>query len=544
VSLRTLTCLVLFLATHVVFWQVGDHDFLIYDDPGFVTNNPYVKSGFTPRSVMWAFSTNETGNWHPLTWFSHMLDVQIFGINAKWHHLVNLLFHAINGVLLFLLLTALTGSNWQSAFVAAMFALHPLHVESVAWVAERKDVLSGMFWMLTLLLYSRYVQRPGPLRYMLTLGAFALGLMAKPMLVTIPVVLFLLDYWPLRRISFARTETRPIEAQQPALGPTSDRGLIAEKIPFLLLAFASAGITFLAQQGAGTVPGITGTPVGFRIINALSAYVAYIGKMLWPQDLAVIYSLPPTLTLLQGEIAGALLLAISVAAVQLRRRHPYFVIGWLWYLVTLLPVIGLVQVGKQSMADRYTYIPLIGLLIAIAWGATAAVHRIDAGRAVLRIAAAVVILACAVLTWLQLSHWRNSESLFRHAAQAVDDNYVAHGVLGNLLAGQGRLEEAPLQYRAALRILPDDETALAGMGRVLGMQGKLDDSAEHFRALLQISPEDAEGHYNLGIILARQGKIGESIEHFHEALRLRPDFAEARRSLDLATRLLEQPAGQ
>jgi hypothetical protein len=350
---RTLICLVLFVGTCALFWQVGGHEFVTYDDPAYVTDNPYVTSGLTLRGTAWAFSTTYAGNWHPLTWLSHMLDVQLFGLDARCHHLVNVLFHATNAILLFVLLIQMTGANGPSAFVAAVFAIHPLRVESVAWIAERKDVLSGMFWLLTLMLYSQYSARPGRARYTLTLLVFALGLMVKPTLVTLPAVLLLLDFWPLRRLLSGGDEAIPTEGIQARPAPLGGRALVAEKIRFFLLAFALSVITFLAQQSAGAVVEIAGTPAAFRVINAASAYVGYIGKTIWPMDLAVIYPLPATLTAAQGPMAGALLVGVSVAAGLMRRGQPYFAVGWLWYLTTLLPVIGLVQVGKQSMADRY-----------------------------------------------------------------------------------------------------------------------------------------------------------------------------------------------
>jgi tetratricopeptide (TPR) repeat protein len=565
---KALTSLLLVVAIWAVYWQVGNHQFVNYDDGRYILENPHVRVGLTWQGFIWAFNSAYASNWHPLTWLSHMLDVQLFGLNPGPQHLVNVLFHSVNTVLLFLLLLRMTGAYWQSAFVAALFALHPLHVESVAWVAERKDVLSAFFWMVTLMLYARYVERPGRGRYLLTLGAFALGLMAKPMLVTLPIVLLLMDYWPLRRVQFGQADQPYSQASVPPVQEYRLMRLVREKIPFFALSAASSIVTLYAQQKGGAVSSLKAVPVTFRVINALWAYVLYLAKMVWPVDLAVIYPLPPTLTIAQGLFAGLFLAGISILVFRLAKRHPYFVVGWLWYLVTLVPVIGLVQVGSQSMADRYSYLPLIGIFIMIAWGL-----RITAGDKRIRqtIASAVavaLVFACAVGTWFQLGYWKNSITLFSHAAETVPDNCIAHEALGLVLAKSGRLDEAVSQYSESLRIWPEYDRALIGMGNVLVRLGRLDEAAfyaekalrlkpglseahfllgfirmqqgrndealRHYLAGLRTDPENAGIHHIVGVIFGTQGKLDESIEQFKEALRLKPDYVDAHYGLGVS----------
>ncbi len=392
---KTLMSLLMIVVTFAVYWQVGGYQFVNFDDGKYIFENPHVRPGLTADGFIWAFTSTYASNWHPLTWLSHMLDVQLFGLDPGPHHLVNVLFHSINTVLLFLLLLRMTGAYWQSVFVAALFALHPLHVESVAWVAERKDVLSAFFWMVTLLLYAWYVKRPGPTRYLLTLCSFALGLMAKPMLVTLPIVLLLLDYWPLGRLQFGQagllTRKEPASAAQKRF-PWS---LLWEKAPFFALTAASSIVTIYAQHKGGAMSSIKVVPITFRFINALWAYVLYLAKMVWPVDLAVLYPLPITLTIAQGLFAGAFLGGVSFLVIRSAKRHPYFLVGWLWYLVTLVPVIGLVQVGSQSMADRYTYLPLIGIFIMLAWGMRIAAGNDRVRRAAVSAVAIILLIACS-----------------------------------------------------------------------------------------------------------------------------------------------------
>lgn len=521
-NVKAWTCIFLVSVTFGIYYQTSQHDFINYDDPSYIINNPHVNGGLNINNITWAFTSIHSSNWHPVTWLSHMLDVQLFGLDPKGHHLVNVVFHLINTLLLYILLFATTRAHWKSSFVAALFALHPLHVESVAWIAERKDVLSAFFFFITLILYEWYVKRPGFRRYLFALFAFALGLMSKPMLVTLPFILLLMDYWPLQRISLIKAnvdaqDTNPKEKKIPLI-----KKLILEKLPFLALSILSCVITFYAQLKGGAVAKIIGVPLSFRLINALDTYVKYMFKMIWPHNLSVIYPLPNTLTILQGVGAGLFLAVISAMFLRMARRHPPLIVGWLWYLGTLVPVIGLVQVGNQSMADRYTYISLIGLFIIAAWGIPALFPENRKRNAALAIPASLLLIASSVLTWVQLTYWENSITLFRHATHAVDGNYVAHNLLGNTLTKQGVFNEAISNFSEVLHRYPDNEEALTGMGIALAKQGNLEGSVQYFRKALEIKPDSAEDHSNLGFTLTQLGKDTEGIHHLLEALRLEP----------------------
>jgi tetratricopeptide (TPR) repeat protein len=458
-----------------------------------------------------------------------MLDVELFGLRAGWHHLVNLLFHLANTVLLFLLLDRMTGAQWRSAFVAALFALHPLHVESVAWIAERKDVLSTLFLLLTLLSYQRYVQAPSRSRYLGTLAAFALGLMAKPMLVTLPCVLLLLDYWPLDRFSSGRESRATGSDSRPAW-----RWLLIEKIPFFVLSLAVGVVALFTQQRTGAMATLESTPPGFRVGNALLAYVGYISKMVWPRDLAVIYPLPATITLVQISLAAAFLAGVSYATIRAARRHPYILVGWLWYLGTLVPVIGLVQVGNQALADRYSYIPLIGLFVAIAWGVPALVGPGRRRGTALHIAAGVAVFACAGLTWAQVGIWKDSVALFGHAVRAVPDNYVARQFLGSALAERGSFDEALVEYSEALRVSPGYTRAVVGKGRVLAKLGRRAEAIDHFERALEIDSDSVDAHLHMAEAFAGLGRVDDAIARYRYVLDLDPDNAAARVNLGAA----------
>jgi hypothetical protein len=393
--------LTLALATLAVFWQVLGHDFVNYDDPDYVYRNPNVQSGITLSSIKWAFTTGHAANWHPLTWLSHMLDWQLFGDNPGWHHLTNLFLHIANTLLLFAVLKRMTNALWRSAFVAAAFALHPLHVESVAWVAERKDVLSTLFWMLTIAAYLRYLERPGTGRYLLTLLIFALGLMAKPMLVTLPFVLLLLDYWPLGRFQFGQIVKSVGQQSRKSLNAFShwklSRHLLLEKVPLFALSAISSIVTFLVQRTAGAVTSVETLPLKLRIANTFVSYLTYIQKMVWPSRLAMFYPYPDKTDLIwQTVVFALLLLIISLGVIWLMRRRRYLLTGWLWYLGTLVPVIGLVQVGDQALADRYTYVPLTGLFIIIAWGVPDLIAKWRFRKHALAASAIAVLLAWSI----------------------------------------------------------------------------------------------------------------------------------------------------
>jgi tetratricopeptide (TPR) repeat protein len=516
------TSLFLAVITFAVYWQTVNHQFVSYDDGVYITENPHVKAGLTMEGVNWAFTATQGSNWHPITWLSHMLDVSMFGLRPGPHHLMNAAYHAANTALLFLLLLRMTGARWPSVFAAALFALHPMHVESVAWASERKDVLSAFFWILTLLLYERYVKHPGRMRYFLTLCAFILGLMSKPMLVTLPLVMLLMDYWPLGRMTGLTDQRAPgISVLKPCLWR-----LILEKAPFFAMSAIISIVTIYAQHKGGAIASVSGLPFSFRAINALWSCVLYMGKMIWPLHLAVIYPIPSTLTILQGLFSGLLLAGISAIAVRSAKQHPYFLTGWLWYLITLVPVIGLVQVGRQSMADRYTYIPFIGLFIVIAWGLQTSAGDNRFRRAAVSAVAVIMTVALSACAWLQIGYWKDSITLFSHAIKTVPDNYIAHENLGYALAQDGSLDEAIYHYTESLRISPDYERALTGMGNVLVKQGKIAEAIHYTNKALVLNPDSAEAHFNMGFALMSQGRDEEAARHYSEGLRSEPDNAE------------------
>lgn len=507
-----LVALLLALITAVVFWPVLHCEFVNFDDEDYITQNAQVQSGINWNGLRWAFATFHSFNWHPITWLSHMLDCQLFGINSSAHHGVNLLLHAANAMLLLLVLHRMTGYLWPSAFAAALFAIHPVHVESVAWASERKDVLSTFFLMLTLWAYARFVESkgetggeqpgfpgPGPepenpssirhrppwLFFGLALLFFAMGLMSKPMLVTGPFVLLLLDFWPLRRPPFSQTPFRLA-----ALWP-----LVREKIPFLMLSLASSVITCLAQRQA--MPSLDYLPIGDRLGNALISCARYIGKMVWPANLAIPYPHPGSWPLGVLLAALALIGIISVLVIHQTRSRPYLLAGWCWFFGTLIPVIGLVQVGSQSLADRYTYIPLIGLFVMVSWGFKDLSVKLSLGRWVPALIGAILLLACAWRTRAQLAYWQNSETLFTHALAVTRYNLTAHFGLGKSLAEQGRNREALAQFEAALALKPDFAEAEGQIGLMLAGQGDLENAVAHYRRAIQSRPDSAGALNNL-----------------------------------------------
>jgi tetratricopeptide (TPR) repeat protein len=558
--------LVLVLATLAVYGQVRSYQFINFDDNIYITSNPIVQEGFTLKGLSWAFTTTRGGNWHPVTWLSHMLDCQLFGLNPGGHHLTNIALHLANSLLLFLWLFYLTESLGCSFMVAALFALHPMHVESVAWVSERKDVLSTFFWLLTMWAYVWYVRRPGWGRYLLILACFSLGLMAKPMLVTLPFVLLLADYWPLARLSLTGRDTAVTSAPGPGI---SLKRLVWEKAPLFGLAGIFCLVTIYAQKTVGAFWSLKTLPFTTRLANALTAYVGYIGKMFWPAHLAVAYPYPAHNSQLWPVLAAALLLAgLSFLAFWQARRRPYLLVGWLWYLGTLVPVIGLVQVGRQTMADRYTYIPYIGLFIAVVWGIAELASRWRTSRFLLPVGAGAVLSALAVCAWVQVGYWRNSIALYEHTLKVTGNNALVHVNLGVALAEQGKLDQAIAQYNEAVHLKPDfaeahfnlgaalaaqgklnqaiaqyTETlrlkpglaeAHIGLGEALAAQDRLDQAAAQYTAALRLKPDLAVTRNNLGVILADQGKFAEAITQFQKAIQIRPDFSQAYLNLGLA----------
>ena len=517
-------CLFLVVTTLAVFWQMTNHEFLNYDDDIYITKNHHVQVGL--EGIAWAFTATDAANWHPLTWVSHMLDVQLYGMNPGQHRLTNLLFHIVNTLLLFLVFKRMTGHLCRSGFIAALFALHPLHVESVAWVAERKDVLCAFFWMLTMYSYVRYVERPEANRYFLVLLFFMMGLMAKPMIVTLPFALLLLDYWPLMRFRFGRSDSSNSEQEK-----LFAFRLILEKAPLFLLAAASSIVTFLVQQSGGAVAALDVLPLNVRIGNALVSYAGYLGKMFWPHKMAVLYPHPGELPLWQIAGACLLLISISLLAISTAKQRPWFVVGWLWYIGTLVPVIGLVQVGMQAMADRYTYVPLIGIFIVIAWSVPELAARRPHKKILLATLAIIYLSILMTATWTQVRYWKNSTALFKHTLNVTANNHIAHDKLGEALAEQNRTVEAIRHYSEALRIEPDFVAAHLNMGVALREEGKINEAVEHFYMALRAKPDCSEAYYELGVTLEKQGSFDAAVRHYSEALRIKPEFIKGHNNL-------------
>ena len=511
--LKAVITLVLITATLLAYWPMLGHDFIIYYDDGeYVANNPHIQAGLTMKTVRWAFTAVRAANWHPLTWISHAADCGLYNTYPGGHHLTSLMIHAANVFLLFLLLSLMTGYYWRSALVAALFAVHPLHVESVAWVAERKDLLSTFFLLLTMLAYWRYAGKPSTGRYLPVFAAFALGLLSKPMLVTLPFVLLLLDYWPLGR-----------KARWPSL--------VLEKIPLMVLAAASCVMTVIAQGTKNALGSLQEFSLGVRIANALVGYVTYLWKTVWPHNLALMYPHPGAdLAMWKTAASAILLIGISLLVFSLRRKKPYLTVGWLWFLGMLVPVIGLVQVGGQAIADRYTYMPLTGIFIMVVW----VVSDYARGKKAAMLAPAVgiaVLLVLGIVTRIQVGYWQDGETLFQHALDCTSDNYVMEDCLGRTLAGEGKFDEATVHYRAAMKIDPSYPPAHNNLGMVLAVQGGFDEGIREIREAIRLNPRFAVAHYNLAKALTLKGDVEQAITEYKEALSIRPDDANSHNNL-------------
>lgn len=539
--LTILACIVLALATFAVYGEVGSHPFIHFDDGAYVFDNPVVQGGLTLKGVKWAFTTLYAGYWMPLTWLSHMLDCQLFGLSPGGPHLTNLLFHIANTLLLFLWLLRATRTPGPAFLVAALFAWHPLHVESVAWVAERKDVLSTFFWLLTMWAYLWYVERPAGSRYFLVLLCFGLGLTAKPMLVTLPLALLLLDYWPLDRWtpgpprSFSDAALREINRDRwPRLSSLGGR-LVLEKVPLLILSLLCSAVTVYAQKTSGALARLGEIPLSERLATALVAYVWYPLKMLWPARLAILYPHPlDTLPLWQELGAGLILALISLLLLRLRRRYPYLLVGWLWYLGTLLPVIGLVQVGDQAWADRFTYVPLIGLFILFAWGTREITTGWPGARVVRPLGAGLILAALLVVTFFQVRLWRDSITLFEHTLSVTGDNYLIQHNLGVALAARGQREQAAAHFLEALRLNPANARAQNRLGEDLVAQGRIAEGIARFQRAVKLKPDFLEAYNNLGLAYASQGRLDQAIAMFHQAIALDQNSAAAYKNLGMA----------
>ena len=503
-------CVVLVIVTVGALSPLLRAGFVNYDDDEYIRQNIHVARGLSTESLLWALTSTKAANWHPLTWISHMADCSIFGVNPRLHHLTNLLLHAANSVLLLLLMSRMTGGIWRPAFVAALFALHPLHVESVGWLSERKDVLSTLFWMLAMLAYVRYSQEQSAKRYLVVVGLFALGLAAKPMLVTLPLTLLLLDYWPLARLQQA------------------PRSVVKEKIPLLLMSLASSAVTLYAQTKAGAAPSLGSFTLGQRIANALVSYVAYIVKMIWPSRLSIVYPHPKS-TLPEWQVIGsALVLAAATwGAIRWRHKYPHVLFGWLWYLVTLIPVIGLVQVGPQAMADRYSYVPLIGVFVIIAWTAPA----LKLPRRALAAAAVAWLPVLAVRSNVQAGYWRDSIALFGHAIRVTSRNAIAHMHVGVALAEKGRIDEAIEHYLEALEIVPNYDWAHQALGCALLQRREWEGGIHHLREAVRLNPKSAVALSNLGGALAAKGDFAEAEGYLRRAVEADPGDVQARYNL-------------
>jgi tetratricopeptide (TPR) repeat protein len=613
--------ILLAVAVIATFQRVSQCDFISYDDREYLTENPNIRNGVTIEAIRWAFTTGYAANWHPLTWISHMLDVRIFGLNPHWHHLVNLLFHIANTLLLFFLFYKMTKEPWKCGFVAAMFAVHPLHVESVAWVAERKDVLSTFFWMLTMAAYIRYVERLRVKNYLYILVFFGLGLMAKPMLVTLPFVLLLLDYWPLKRFGpylrpsemadpehaaqatpqvsrggpneniyptakRRKSARKPIPAPSPAQASQGVmtqgkmegwrsrwalvRQSVREKIPLFALATLSCIATFIAQQKGGAVQSTELFSPGARIANALVSYVLYIAKTIWPVDLAVLYPHPGMPPAWQWFGAALFLMAVTFIVIRQAAKQPYLAFGWLWFAGTLVPVIGVVQVGAQAMADRYTYIPLIGLFVMAAWGMPELLAERRYRKQALFASSALILVCLSVSAWVQTGYWRDSLSLYDHTLKVTSRNQVTYynraevyqrlGDLGQAISDYdktiainsryvdaynnrgvayrklGNVRQAISDYNKAIEIDPANASAFYNRGFAYAMLGDYGQAIEDYRKAVEVNPGIAETHYNLGLAYGQLGDYRKAIESYSRAIEINNEYASAYNNRGLARR--------
>jgi tetratricopeptide (TPR) repeat protein len=593
--------LLLIVFCFIAFGRIAGNDFINFDDEIYITKNQHVQAGINSQTVKWAFTSVVSSNWHPLTLLSHALDWQLFGANAFGHHLINLLLHIGSVLILFIFLNKSTKAMWPSALVAALFALHPLRVESVAWAAERKDVLSIFFGLASVYAYACYVESSKLSRHFISFMFFALSLMAKPMLVTLPFVLLLLDYWPLERrqkVSALANATVPVNvsgsgkkkskhrkgdssAEKMITVPVSTTKdskhlmgrLLWEKIPFLLLAVASSIVTIWAQDKGGAIASLQKVQFIERLANAPIAYIAYLGKIIWPVDLAVFYPYEYSAPGWQIIVCIFMLAAISAVAIFYIKKAAFLFVGWFWYLGTLVPVIGFIQVGRQAMADRYTYFPSIGIAIILVWGIFNLCSE-EKLRKLIAIPAAIILAALTFLTWQQCGYWKNSTTLFSHTLQVTKNNYLAHNNLGVALVEAGKTQEAISHYRAALQIKPSDDNthynlanalkkqgatdeaivhyreavkwnpnyskAHNNLGVYLDAQGLSDEAILHYRRALQIEPTNPGFHFNLGMALGRKGDLKEAIECFRTAIYLKPDYEEAHRALRVASAIEQQ----
>lgn len=518
-------CILLAAAIISIYWQVIRFEFIELDDPQYIANN-FVKQGISFDGIRWAFSAVYASNWHPLTWISHMLDIQLFGMNPGMHHLTNTIFHILNTIFLFLLFERMTGALWRSAVIAALFALHPVHVESVVWISERKDVLSTFFWMLTIMGYVWYIQKRNVPRYLVVVLFYILGLLSKPMLVTLPFVLLLLDYWPLNQLKIDQkgdsnsghiTSAMRYSSRGPNLSI-----LLLEKIPLIVFALISCGVTLFAQRSGGAIRTFAEIGLGVRIVNAVNSYIFYLGKALCPVYLSIFYPYPHTFHLLWIISCVLLLLFISTFVLFYVSKFPYLLVGWLWYLGTLIPVIGIVQIGDQSIADRYTYIPLIGIFLMIVWGLGDFFSKCHYRKYFLKIILPIVSIILIVASWSQIGFWKNNQTLFRHALAVTENNYLAHGILGVDLINHGNVDGAIKEYQKAIEINPNYYLGYFRLGQALSVKKEYGKAIDYYLKGLEIKPDDILALNYLGDLLAKIGKTDEAINRYNDSLRIDP----------------------
>ena len=522
-----LVSILIAVVTLSVYWNVIGFSFIRLDDSAYVTDNLFVKKGISLDGIKWAFSEVYVDYWHPLTWLSHMSDIQLFGLNPGMHHLTNLVFHILNAILLFIVLDRMTGAVLKSTAVAVFFALHPLHVESVAWISERKDVLSAFFWMLTMLSYHWYILKRTILRYLTVVTPFILGLMSKPMLVTLPFVLLLLDFWPLNRFN---SDWENVHERNPSFLNTfrsSNRRhllsiLILEKIPLIMLGMVSCVITVYGQKSVGAMRDLATIELSSRVSNAITAYITYLGKMLWPTHLAIFYPYPNSIQPLWVLLCAIVLLSITVCGFLYAKKSPYLIVGWFWYLGTLMPVIGIIQVGDQLMADRYTYIPLIGIFLIVVWGFTDFVAKWRYKKVFLGGSSAIIFALLIISTWLQIGFWKNNEALFSHAVTVTENNYLAHGILGSVFIAKGDVNVGIKEYYEAIRINPYYYLAYFRLGEVFTRRKEYDKAIEYYSKGLEIKPEDILARNYLGNLFAKLGRTDDAINQYNESLRKVP----------------------
>lgn len=569
---RRILFVILMLAalSAAVYGQVAGHGFINMDDAMYVTDNPHVQEGITVKGLSWAFGFAGRAYWHPVTWLSHMLDCELFGMDAGMHHLMNVFFHILTAAALFLALHVMTGTLWRSAFVAGLFAMHPVNVDTVAWVAERKNLVSTLFWMLTLLSYAWYVRRRTVSRYLATFGLFILGILSKPMLVTLPFVLLLLDYWPLQRVPIGSGRIQGEDGKESLFsqhGLSAAARLVSEKIPFLAVALVAIHVSMISMHGHVDVISTDAVSMKLRLGNAVVSYVHYLWKMLWPWSLTIYYPFPESVPLMQVMPAGAAIIAVTGLVLIKVRKYPYLAVGWLWYLGTLVPVSGVIQAGLwPAIAERWMYVPGIGLFIMASWGGRDLLSRLESGRQLYRYASSAVIMLLALLTFRQAGFWKDDFTLFSHAVSVNERNSVAHGSLADWYLARGSNDDAHAHYLKALEVnprdllihhnfavallrmgrhseaaghfrmiegkYPTDENVFIGLGTAQAKLGDLPGAVESFSRALNINPGNAQTHFKAAVVLGETGRVDEAASHYREALRLEPGFEQAGKNLE------------